>query len=361
MAVSAYKRILAIALVFASISLFSQETENLEEDTVEPTATETSSGEPIERAEPALKPDTQPEVRNRASDITTTTGTGNPEGEKIEESNEIFINSNTSFSLRADDDSSMVDFIEYKINSGDLVKYTNPITLSSEGVSRITYRSIDKAGNIEPFKLLTVVVDNTPPTVSLMSEEPFFGTEGSSYTSKTNTFSFKAKDELSGVQKVEYAINESEFQTFSQENPIRLEKEGTNLIRYTATDNAGNRSREASLAVIIDDKAPKVEIVPATPLVDIDGKIYSRKGNSFTVRATDAESGVRRVMVKMSDETDFRPYVEPIVVTSGGEFTIQAKAIDNVGNESEVVSVSFFVDINPPKSEIKKIEKKEEE
>ncbi|MCC5815106.1 MAG: hypothetical protein JJT78_10145 [Leptospira sp.] len=357
MAVSAYKRILAIALVFASISLFSQETENLEEESVEPTATESATGEPREATEPASTVDRKTGTSSTTSrSATVTTSEATPVGD----SNEIFINSNTTFELRATDDSSMVDFIEYRVNNSDLIKYTNPISLSTEGISQITYRSVDKAGNIEAFKLLTVIVDNTPPTVSLLSEEPFYSTEGSSYTSKTNTFSFKAKDELSGVEKVEYAINDSEFQTFSKDNPFRVEKDGTNLIRYTATDNAGNKSREASVAVIIDDKAPKVEILPATPLVDIDGKIYSRKGNTFTVRATDAESGVRRIMVKMSDEKEFRPYVEPIVVNTGGEFTIEAKAIDNVGNESEVVSTSFYVDVNPPQSEIKKIKQEEQ-
>lgn len=356
MAVSAYKRILAIALVFASISLFSQE--NLEEDSVEPTATESATGgEPRESVEPASSIDRRGTSTTTTSRSTTVTSS---EATPVGGANEIFINSNTTFELRATDDSSMVDYIEYRVNNSDLIKYTNPISLSTEGISQITYRSVDKAGNIEAFKLLTVIVDNTPPTVSMMSEEPFYVTEGSSYTSKTNTFTFKAKDELSGVKAVEYAINDGEYQTFSKDNPFRVEKDGTNLIRYTATDNAGNRSREASVAVIIDDKAPRVEIVPATPLVDIDGKIYSRKGNSFTVRATDSESGVRRIMVKMSDEADFRPYVEPIIVNSGGEFTIEAKAIDNVGNESEVVRTSFFVDVNPPQSEIKKIKKEEE-
>lgn len=351
MAVSAYKRILAIALVFASISLFSQNNENLEE-VAEPKATSQTapiSGEPKENTEPSLRPEVTGSTTTRSATVSTSEVTSVGDG------NEIFINSSTSFQLQATDDSSMVDYIEYKINSGDLVKYTNPITLTTEGVSQVTYRSVDKAGNIEPFKLLTVIVDNTPPTVVLNPKEPFFVAQGSNYASKSNSFSFKATDELSGVEKIEYAINDSEFQTFAQDNPIQLEKEGSSLIRYTATDNAGNKSRESSLAVIIDDKPPVVEISPLTPLVDIEGKIYSRRGNSFSVRAVDGESGIRRVLVKMSGDTEFRPYVEPIVVNTGGEYTIEAKAVDNVGNESNVVSISFLVDVNPPQSEIKKV------
>lgn len=352
MAVSAYKKVLAIALVFASLSLFSQSNENLEEEVANPKATttkESTSGEAKEITEPSLAP-VKSSTTTRSATIETKT-----ESTPVGDNDQIFINSKTSFELRANDDSSMVDFIEYRINSGDLVKYTNPITLSSEGVSQITYRSVDKAGNVEPFKLLTVVVDNTAPTVVLVPQEPFYIAQGSNFAAKNNTFSFKASDELAGVEKIEYAINDSNFQTFAKDNPIQMEKEGSNLIRFTATDNAGNLSRESSIAVIIDDKAPTVEIFPMTPLVDIEGKVYSRKGNSFSVRAADAESGVRRVLVKMSGDSEFRTYVEPIVVNAGGEYTIEAKAVDNVGNESEVVSISFLVDVNPPQSEIKKI------
>lgn len=353
MALSKSKKIFIFSLLLTSLSLFSQRQENLED---EPKATRQATGERIEPVEPP-SPQSQP---SRTSSRTTNQGTTDSSAVPVGDKDEIYINSNTSFELRATDDSSMVDYIEYRINNGELIKYTNPITISTEGISQITYRAVDKAGNIEAFKLLTVIVDNTPPTVTLVSEEPFYVTEGSSFTSRNNTFSFRASDALSGVQKIEYAVNEGAYQEFNKDNPFRLEKDGINLIRYHATDNAGNRSRETSVAVTVDNRPPKVEIIPATPLVDIDGKIYSRKGNSFSIRANDSESGVRRILYKMTGDSDFRPYVEPIVVNTGGDFTIEAKAIDNVGNESEVVSVSFSVDVNPPQSIIKKLERESE-
>jgi len=350
MSFSAYKKISVFVLILSTVGLYSQTSENLEDE--KPRATRSASGEPVEPAEPVSRRLGATASSSRSTPSSSTAAS-------VEGKDEIYINSNTFFELRATDDSSMVDYIEYRINNGELIKYTNPITLSKEGITQITYRAVDKAGNIEPFKLLTVIVDNTPPAVSLVSDEPFFSAEGSSYTFKNNTFSFRAHDELSGVERIEYAVNEGGFQVFSKDNPFRLEKEGTNLIRYTATDHAGNKSREASVAVIVDDKPPRVEIAPGTPLVEIDGKIYSRRGNAFTVRAIDRESGVRRVLVKMSGDSEFRPYVEPITVNSGGDFTIEAKAVDNVGNESEVVSISFMVDINPPQSVIKKLEQNE--
>jgi hypothetical protein len=44
------------------------------------------------------------------------------------------------------------------------------------------------------------------------------------------------------------------------------------------------------------------------------------------------------------------------VIDSQGEHTIEAKAVDNVGNESETKKVSFSVDVNPPTTEIRKVD-----
>ncbi|MCG9876750.1 MAG: hypothetical protein MH321_18390 [Leptospiraceae bacterium] len=359
MAVSAIKRIFALALVFAALTLSAQDNENLD-DGAQPKATSTAgtaTGEPKESTEPALKPKTNTTSTNRSvttSESTSTTSTSS-NSQSIEAGNELYINSKTSFELKAQDDSSMVDYIEYKINNGEFIKYSKPIIISQEGIAQLTYRSVDRAGNIEPSKLLTVVVDNSPPSVVIVPTEPLFITQGANYTSKNNTFSFKAEDSLSGVGAIEYAINDASPATYAQDNPIRVEKDGSNLIRYSATDNSGNKSRESSVAVIIDNKPPVVEIIPNVPLVDIDGKTYSKKGNTFQIRAFDGESGVRRVLIKVDGEADFRPYVEGIIVDAQGEHKIEAKGIDNVGNESEVKSVTFLVDVNPPASEIKKI------
>lgn len=370
MAVSAIKKITALALVFASITLFAQEDENLEDGT-QPKATSTTgtaSGEPKENTEQPLKPSktatpTQRSTASGTSETTSSSTTSNApaNSQSIGSENELHINSLTSFELKASDDSSMVDYIEYKINNGEYIKYANPIVISQEGIAQLNYRSVDRAGNVEPSKLLTVIVDNTPPSVMIVPTEPFYATQGANYTSKNNTFTFKSEDALSGVSKVEYAINDSKFESFAQENPVRVEKDGSNLIRYSAIDNSGNKSRESSVAVIIDNKAPIVEIIPNVPLVAIDGKTYSKKGNTFTVRAFDGESGIRRILVKVDGEADFRSYVEGIVVDAQGEHKIEAKSIDNVGNESAVTATTFLVDVNPPQSEIKKITPAEKE
>ncbi|MDV6236632.1 hypothetical protein CH379_013460 [Leptospira ellisii] len=268
---------------------------------------------------------------------------------------DLYVNSKSSFEISAKDDSSTVDYIEYKIGEADYVKYTSPITILKEGVNRLTYRAVDKAGNKEPAKALVVVVDNTAPAVKIAPSEILYNLDGYNYGSKNVTYSIAATDALSGVKEVKYSINGGDLRPYDNQ-PIKLEKAGVNLIKYSAVDNSGNSSSEAILVVTLDDVKPEVEIQGNTPLVIIDGKTYSRKGNSFTIKAVDGQSGIKRILIKVDNAPDFVPYVESITIDAQGEHTIEAKAVDNVGNESETKRVSFAVDVNPPTTQIRKVD-----
>ncbi|EKR93405.1 multi-beta-barrel domain surface protein OmpL47 [Leptospira santarosai] len=268
---------------------------------------------------------------------------------------DLYVNSKSAFEISAQDDSSTVDYIEYKIGEADYAKYTSPITILKEGVNRLTYRAVDKAGNKEPAKALVVVVDNTAPTVKIVPSEILYNLDGYNFGSKNVTYTISASDALSGVKEIKYSINGGDMRPYDNQ-PIKLEKAGVNLIKYSAVDNSGNSSSEAILVVSLDDVKPEVEIQGNTPLVIIDGKTYSRKGNSFTIKAADGQSGIKRILIKMDNAPDFVAYAEPITIDAQGEHTIEAKAIDNVGNESETKKVSFAVDVNPPTTQIRKIE-----
>ncbi|RHX83142.1 multi-beta-barrel domain surface protein OmpL47 [Leptospira stimsonii] len=284
----------------------------------------------------------------------TTKTAGNTQSDDVKNA-DLYVNSKSSFEISAKDDSSTVDYIEYKIGDADYAKYTSPITILKEGVNRLTYRAVDKAGNKEPAKALVVVVDNTAPTVKIAPSEILYNLDGYNYGSKNVTYTITAVDGLSGVKEVKYSINGGDLKTYDNQ-PIKLERAGVNLIKYSAVDNSGNATSEAILVVTLDDVKPEVEIQGNTPLVIIDGKTYSRKGNSFTIKALDGQSGIKRILIKVDNAPDFVPYAESIVIDSQGEHTIEAKAVDNVGNESETKKVSFSVDVNPPTTQIRKVD-----
>ncbi|XDD53512.1 hypothetical protein AB3N62_13640 [Leptospira sp. WS4.C2] len=263
----------------------------------------------------------------------------------------LFITSKTSFSLDAKDESSTIDYIEWKPKNGEYRKFTQPIRIAEEGLTEVYYRSVDKAGNAETPKILVLHVDNTAPRVSLVPQEQFFVLDGVPFSSKNNTYSIVAEDLQTGVDKIQFNINQEATKVYA--DPIKLENGGANVVKYSATDKSGNSSPESSIIITVDDVKPTIEIVPSFPLVDINGKNFQKKGNVFYVNATDKESGIKKVLVKV-DEEEYKPYVEAIAIETQGDHVIKAMAVDNVGNQSDVVEVKLTVDLTPPTSTIQK-------
>jgi len=263
----------------------------------------------------------------------------------------LYVNFKTIFELIPTDDLSTVDYVEYKINDSDYIRYTGPIQLSKEGSTTIAYRSVDRVGNRENPSLIFLVVDNTPPVCTLRPSESLFMEKGSGYASTKNSYSISAEDFSSGVREILYSVDNGEKVKYS--GPIKLEKGGFHSISYYGIDNANNAGVEISYAVNVDETKPTVEIIESLPYVKVGDKLFARKGTKFKLTARDAESGVAKILYKRDSETEYTAYVEDIAFETSGEHTIEAKAIDNVGNESEIKKIVFYYDNQAPKTTIK--------
>ncbi|MCB1142453.1 MAG: hypothetical protein KDK54_09465 [Leptospiraceae bacterium] len=265
----------------------------------------------------------------------------------------LYVNFKTSFELLPTDDLSTVDYVEYKINDSEYMKYTGPITLSKEGSTTIAYRAIDKVGNKENPTLLYLVVDNTPPTAVIKPSQPLYVDKSTGFTSPNNTFTITAEDVAAGVKEIVYSVDNEPNKTY--EGPIKIEKPGFHSVTYYAVDNAGNSSQPQNYLVNIDAGKPTVDITESLPYVKVGDKSFARKGTLFKLSAKDNESGISKILYKRDTDTEFSPYVEELTFDTPGEHKLEAKSIDNVGNESDVKAISFFYDVQAPKTSIKAI------
>jgi len=263
----------------------------------------------------------------------------------------LYVNFKTIFELIPSDDLSTVDYVEYKINDSEYIRYTGPIQLSREGSTTIAYRSVDRVGNRENPSMIFLVVDNTPPVCTLRPTENLYIEKGAGYASTKNSYSITAEDFSSGVRDIMYSVDNGERLKYT--GSIKLEKGGFHSINYYGVDNANNTGVEISYAVNVDDVKPTIEIVESLPFVKVGDKLFARRGTKFKLVARDAESGVAKILYKKSGESEFTAYVEDLAFDTSGEQTIEAKAIDNVGNESDIKKVTFFYDIQAPKTTIK--------
>ena len=303
---------------------------------------------------------TKTEVRTTTTTSTTTNGNQPPASSSryidpnMGNTPALFINSKTAFELVTGDDLSGVDYIEYKINDGEYSRYTVPISLSKEGPATITYKATDKVGNKELAKVINLIVDNSAPVVSVKSSEPLFVNGNTQYSSPKNTYQLIAEDKSSGVKQIVYSVDNEPKQDYKNE-PLKIEKAGFHVINFYAIDNAGNVSQENSYIVNIDGIKPTVDIKESIPYIVIGNKVYAKKETVFTITAADGQSGIKQILVKTDGAPDFVHYVEPLTFGVSGEHVIEAKSIDNVGNESDIKKVVFSNDIKAPSTVIKAV------
>lgn len=267
-----------------------------------------------------------------------------------------YATSATKFQLTAADSLSNIDYIEYRIDDSPYMRYKEPFTIEQEGLRRVVYRAVDKAGNRETDNVFVVTIDNTPPQVNATLNGPFFVKDGVTYVSTSTRVELHATDKYSGVKKIEYAINDGQF---VEGNVVTFDSPGRQVIRYRAVDNLNNTSPEQQIAnfqVMVDNEPPTVVIKTSRPPVEFEGKKYMLRDTIYSVEAYDDGSGVERIFVRIDGEGEFQTYNTPIQFSTEGNHSIEAKAVDRVGNESAVVKLEVITDDEPPTSALKVVE-----
>ncbi len=151
----------------------------------------------------------------------------------------------------------------------------------------------------------------------------------------------------SGVDTVEYALGEGEFQPYTE--AVMVHEVGTHTFRYRATDKAGNQSAAGSVDFTVvapptDDTAPPETSATVTGEKNSEGAYLGSA--TVTVTASDTGSGVNTIEYAVG-EGEFGAYTAPVVVGDVGTHTVRYRATDRAGNAAEVESVDFTV-VAPP-------------
>lgn len=144
----------------------------------------------------------------------------------------------------ASDAGSGVASVEYETSTDGGETWSDPqpgneAWISQEGITEVRFRATDQAGNVTawttPTQLTTTMVDTTPPTVQLAS----------SGSGAQTTVTATVSDSGSGVSSVAYEFSYdggatwTRFQWAATTEPFNP---ATTLVRFQATDNAGNTS-----------------------------------------------------------------------------------------------------------------------
>ncbi|MEV4461310.1 chitobiase/beta-hexosaminidase C-terminal domain-containing protein [Microbispora sp. NPDC049633] len=283
-----------------------------------------------------------------AQDTTAPTVSAQVTGDKDGDGNYV---GSATVTITATDSESGVDTTEYSIDGQPFALYTKALEVNQPGKHTVSYRATDKAGNTSNVESVAFTVadsgpkDTTPPTVSAAVT----GTKDAdgNYVSSA-TVTITATDTESGVDKVEYSLDDGAFQAYTA--PVSVNQVGKHTVRYRAADKAGNASEAGSVTFTVaaprqDDTTPPTVSGQLTGIMDW---AWNYVGSAtLTITATDSGSGVDTIEYS-ADGQPFALYTKPLVVDQPGEHTVSYRATDKAGNISDVATATFTVVVAPP-------------
>jgi len=195
---------------------------------------------------------------------------------------------------------------------------------------------------------VTVLVDKVPPFTQILITEPKHEANGTLYVSGSTLLVFSAEDDLSGVKKIFYRVDDSPWEAYNAALGLSSYSEGRHEIRYYSVDRADNAEAEGKLEFFLDKSPPRVE--DASP----SGRFFSNSKTIFIIVKTTDSSGVREIeltvdgvplgfMVKDGDR-----YVKTVSLSEGSH-SWSIRLTDNLNN-SDTCSYLFtlILDTKPP-------------
>jgi hypothetical protein len=127
----------------------------------------------------------------------------------------------------------------------------NPINLgATDGLREIEWYSVDRLGNSETPQIVTVYVDDTAPTTTILFGDPSSESEGTLFIEKTTDITLSAVDSGSGLNSIQYRIDDDLLWT-PYVGPFNVETFGEHTIYFRSIDNLENTESEQEQEIFV--------------------------------------------------------------------------------------------------------------
>lgn len=162
--------------------------------------------------------------------------------------------------LNAKDNVVGLDRIEIKVDHEEQFRtYLEPIRFTEPGLHKVTYRAVDRAGNQEPTRTYSVIIQTEPPETTIESAQPMVTRDGITYSPSPNIITFNVKNRGVGVEKTLYSLNDGPFLDYT--GPITLTSQQRQYkIFYKSIDKLGNEEKNKALTVHMIGSSPVVDL-----------------------------------------------------------------------------------------------------
>ncbi len=274
-------------------------------------------------------------------------------GCSFEKNNILYLSKDCKIGFDANDDYTAVKKIEYGINTKMQFKeYIDDFAMPDNKKNfALYYKAVDEVNNYSKLHYKQIIIDDKAPTTWIKYGSPHFFDRDTFFISDKTLISLYAKDEITGVRKTKYSINDSSFIEYSK--GFKLDKYGLNTIQFKSTDNVGNVEKVKSSNVVMDNLPPEIYVrfsIESIGTKEYEGEqvnIYPKYSKMY-IAATDKNSGTASILYSVNNST-FLNYAVNNQITKGnmfskqGFYTVKIKATDKLGNKKEKL-FKFFIE-----------------
>ena len=241
---------------------------------------------------------------------------------------------NPAPSFAFSDDDGTATFL-CQLDGGAAAACTSPQTYSglAEGSHTFAVQAIDPAGNASGVTSYTWTIDLTPPPAPTITSGPPAAT-----ASTSATFAFTDGDAGAAFR---CQLDGASFSDCTSPVSYNGLAEGAHTFGVEAVDPAGNVSSVATYNWTIDLTAP-----PAPTITSAPPAVAASTTASFSFTDADATATFRCRL----DDGSFAACTSPQTYSglAEGAHTFRVRAVDPVGNQSDVTSYSWTIDVTPP-------------
>jgi len=268
----------------------------------------------------------------------------------------VYVSGTCSFTFEVDDDlSGAEDFVLVRMDGGEFKKVQKKLDPLQGGPHSIGYKGVDNVGNISEEKIYSFQVDALPPETNVAMRPQLVQHKGKFYGPKGLALKFIPSDNLSGVKSVEVDINDKMLPGVVQnkDGSMKCVKEGVYTITYFSSDKVDNREDVKQVVFTIDGTPPEVNASIDGPKHQAMAKLFISAKSSVHIDAKDNIAGVNRIEISKNGGP-FIQYRGALRGLPEEAMQLTFRAVDNVGNVSEIQSKRITVDNTPPKVWIEK-------
>lgn len=241
------------------------------------------------------------------------------------------------------------DGSDREILEGRDPQYSSPMYLDSEG-----YNTIRSPWQVDPETknvvypkaevIFELYADSKPPKTTIKFSTEKQTRVDSKVIIKEGKITLASSDETSGIEAIYYSIDSAPYKKYTE--AINLTEEKPYSFKYYSVDNVGNVEEVQSEDIVLDKSAPSTSLNIEG---DLSESVLSSR-SQIALSTTDNVSSKAKTFYTIDDGKTF-VYSGPISIenVSEGEHTITYFSVDDVNNNEEKKTYSFFLDKSAPR------------